>query len=41
MDHILDEANYEEYPQLERFTDYMLKTWIDTPTFAVEPFQEY
>ncbi len=41
MDHIFDEANYEKYPQLESFTDYMLETWIDTPTFAVEPFQEY
>ena len=35
VDHILDEANYEEYPQLERFTDYMLKTWIDTPIFSI------
>ena len=36
MDHIFDEANYEEYPQLERFTDYMLKTWIDTPIFGIK-----
>jgi hypothetical protein len=28
-DKILDEAPCDKYPELERFTDYMLSTWID------------
>jgi len=28
-DKILDEAPYDKYPELDRFTDYMLSTWID------------
>jgi hypothetical protein len=26
---ILDEAQYDEYPQLEKFSDYMLETWLE------------
>ena len=26
---ILDEAQYAEYPQLEKFSDYMLETWLE------------
>ena len=28
---ILDEAQYDEYPQLEKFSDYMLETWLEGP----------
>ena len=28
-DKILDENPCDKYPELERFTDYMLSTWID------------
>ena len=37
----MDEGPFDEYPSVERFTDYMLKTWIDNPIFDIKLWNHF
>ena len=38
----MDEAQYAEYPQLEKFSDYMLETWLEgSKSFPISLWNQF